>query len=850
MAGGSWSGWGGSSSSSWNNGFSSLTPIKPVKVASHDHGILHNLLTDVRDAGVGFFPGLLKTGEAVASASVGNFKPIEHIGAGIAHSYGSTYGPLFHGDFHTFAQRVKNHPLQPLLDALTVPTLGAGAVGSAVRGADMASQGLKLGSEASRAALTLKANKFRPGVQEVNVGAKFGPTAYRSISGNPFTRWRQGKFQQGGTALSRAGSSMLIKNPESRLGKTLQDNYFGDLHFQKKFNAMDRSSREVATATMFKRTMKAAKILFKEDSLAPEDIAKLLDPHIRQGAVDLAREVTHDQLVRKGKAIRPPDGWAFLHHKGGYLEFPHDKTPQEFSKWIQSYGKRLITNRHGQAMKRGDKYLLVRRRNLDDYIREANNSYSFLHTAAKFPTKLWKWSILATSPRYLVNNVFGNHLMYMMSANPVSTIRGMHDAIKDIHGNHVALKGLSEIDKAQRAITGDWIDKHYLGTTQGFSHEQMKDIGIGRRGVNALKQGFYPITHHLSDTLVRRAAINYIIRRHPLYQEFYREARKTLDPHAAHRLAGETVSSEPSVRAYVTKNVDNVLGQYHHFNNAERATKNIVPFYSWDRAIMRHALTMASDRPYQAAAMYQIGRQGMDEVQKWLGPVPNFLKGAIPLEMLGLHGAENGVAGLVLGQQHVGRKKVLTTQGLNPYSTIPDVTDALGSLVKGNPQFGEALASQINPFYTGAVQHYTGQSVISGARVPKHGGLIPDVLRNVAESTPLVKMGNVALNGRPLPKVDARTGKTHAPLLYRGDLGQQVRSWVGLPIKDFSTKTALNLHNKEQGIHKPTPPKIASFNGWKKGTHRITSTRKTSRYRYRVHAKKYTVHMPKPKKYI
>lgn len=77
---------------------------------------LGNLLSDIADAGLGF-PG------GVAELAVHPVKTVKAIGK----QYARTYSPLIHGDFHKFAHDLGQHPLQPIVDAWTVATLGAGA---------------------------------------------------------------------------------------------------------------------------------------------------------------------------------------------------------------------------------------------------------------------------------------------------------------------------------------------------------------------------------------------------------------------------------------------------------------------------------------------------------------------------------------------------------------------------------------------------------------------------------------------------------------------------------------------------------------------------------------------------
>ena len=87
------------------------------------------------------------------------------VGKAIVDDYRHTYGPAFHGDFETTRNRIAQHPLGPVLDVMTVVTMGAGGaakVGTAV--ARTAKEGSKL--EAAGRAVS--------GMQRVKVPAAGG----------------------------------------------------------------------------------------------------------------------------------------------------------------------------------------------------------------------------------------------------------------------------------------------------------------------------------------------------------------------------------------------------------------------------------------------------------------------------------------------------------------------------------------------------------------------------------------------------------------------------------------------------------------------------------------------------
>ncbi len=153
-----------------------------VKSSGSPGGILgfaENLGSDFKDA-IGGLP-----------AGVKHF--VEHpVGTleDIGRSYAQTYGPLFHGDFGAFADNLEQHPLGPILDAITVLTLGAGA--SAKVPALLAEHGV--GTES--AVLARLAKAAEPGVTELRgpsavAGEKGALTFKKATSRNPAIRARQ-----------------------------------------------------------------------------------------------------------------------------------------------------------------------------------------------------------------------------------------------------------------------------------------------------------------------------------------------------------------------------------------------------------------------------------------------------------------------------------------------------------------------------------------------------------------------------------------------------------------------------------------------------------------------------------
>jgi hypothetical protein len=252
--------------------------------------------------------------------------------------------------------------------------------------------------------------------------------------------------------------------------------------------------------------------------------------------------------------------------------------------------------------------------------------------------------------------------------------------------------------------------------------------------------------------------------------------------------AASYVSRDPAVRDRVQEMVNNALGDYHHLNGLEQTVRQFVPFYTWDRAIARHGIHLALDRTGRAAAGAEVGELGTHTTEEKLGgDIPSFMKGLVVLPG---HGKD-------------GRANVLSTQGLNPYASLPDVADTAGALVGvGSQGAGETLASQLNPFITGLIESTTGQSLLSGAKLPhRSGGIVGQTVADVAENLPHVKLIETLLSGEAQPKPNARTGKV-TNFLYRKNARAQIAALLGVPVKELDTARAAEMARKARGEKK------------------------------------------------
>src|SRR5205823_6484386 len=143
--------------------------------------------------------------------------------------------------------------------------------------------------------------------------------------------------------------------------------------------------------------------------------------------------------------------------------------------------------------------------------------------------------------------------------------------------------------------------------------------------------------------------------------------------------------ADPKIARRAIDKANRTLGDYLSMSTFEReSVRRLIPFYGWIRAITTIAKNTAVETPGRADLLAKLGEIGVTDTRKKLGPLPRFLEGAIPAPWL---------------HAQPGRVPIISTSGLNPFATVPQVFTAAGALVHGKPgATGRALGPQLNPF--------------------------------------------------------------------------------------------------------------------------------------------------------
>lgn len=413
----------------------------------------------------------------------------------------------------------------------------------------------------------------------------------------------------------------------------------------------------------------------------------------------------------------------------------------------------FTTTDPAQAHQSGGAYYLIPKATAKAATGEFTRSSDFTHAFIKRPLAVWRAAVLGLRVGFLTNNLIGNSVMYAVHTGGTGALRDLFGAIHESHGRQVALRILDD-PATPPGLRTDLYKEFFPEQIQGtFGRTQSPATSpihqAGRKSVEAARAvtGAIPrLTSKIAEEYPRRALIRNAIRRSPEFKATYKALptqTRTFETAARNVLEGR---GGAAYQRYVSKQVNQALGDYLNLSPFERnVMRNAVPFYSWYRAITVTTTHLAADTPLRAQALAQIGRIGKKQSDKALGEVPSFLRGSVGL-----------------GAGADGTKKVLATQGLNPYAT-------LAQLMHGATTDYTSLG--LNPFLEGPMQY------LQRAR----GNVSPLNLL----ASPLVDL----VKSLPPSRLIAPPGPSKLYPTRRG-FRAQVPGFLGVPVKEYNPNVA------------------------------------------------------------
>jgi hypothetical protein len=521
-----------------------------------------------------------------------------------------------------------------------------------------------------------------------------------------------------------------------------------------------------------------------QNQLMELEAAPVLEVERRVKDLETQLEKAHKAKAEHDKAVAEIERlteWRTALEDRGYADyFRREATSlEDFAKFAENFGHRVSTRvaakaarpkviRDGKWVDDDSRVYIHRRHDANMLGLEAKNSASFLGKAYRETTGLWKTIQLGYTPRTVTNNAVGNWLLAASRDNPVATAIGLYDAIRITKGPEAALEAaLGGTKRATPFRKNHWMYRYFadeLGNTfkQTLADETGKLPG-------KLRQGLYPLVHKLSDEPVRMAVISAYLRKSPEVRAFKKQGLST--DKAIHR----ALRKHPHLRDQAAHHARTTAGDYYTMRPFERTVRDLVPFYLWDRHIVKTAGNMLADTPGRVALAQRVGSLGIERTEEILGELPEFLRGVIPLGKKG------------------DRANVLVTSSLNPFATLGELASAAESLTTGGGiREGSAVLSQMNPLITGGIEAATGRSILTGAPKPGYGGLIPTLAVNTARGFPQVRLGEALLSD------DSEQTGAGNERLYAADDRSPLTSLLGIPLRNVSLEQAAKMADREK----------------------------------------------------
>lgn len=246
-----------------------------------------------------------------------------------------------------------------------------------------------------------------------------------------------------------------------------------------------------------------------------------------------------------------------------------------------------------------------------------------------------------TSSSFFTNNRLGNQIMLMAHASsPAEYFRGIKDAItlkdSDIpseilestlaeavwHETGGGKKSWNPVKNVQDNLQGKNSTKRYFSANQNNPFDNLVRIldgvlvdtkgmtGLQKAGANAVNIALAvpnAIFKEISGTMMEINAKAERFERKQAFSQTLSKLQRDKVTQTARKMATvkhliENIKSDDMLRSTVIDKVADILGDYNNFNKFEKNwMKKIIPFYAWNRTIVRHSIALCKDNPTKLA---------------------------------------------------------------------------------------------------------------------------------------------------------------------------------------------------------------------------------------------------------
>ncbi len=422
-----------------------------------------------------------------------------------------------------------------------------------------------------------------------------------------------------------------------------------------------------------------------------------------------------------------------------------DANPAAVADYEQTYA--LLREWNDEAAKAGAEGIVVPTDTWNDLTKQIESADGLYKKLLKTPTRLWRDLTLSLKGSFYVNNFLGNLLLGLV-AHPVKFIPNLLT-----HGTGLTKLG-KRIDKADPQL----VRSGQANTLAKLSEDDMASSSK----LNPLNN-----VSRFADFIAHQGAkgTENNFRRASAAIEFKSAARQLM--HNDGISHGEAMDALFNDRHAVDALTQKVYGDLLDYSRLSPAEKDYIlpflPFWNFTRSIAGKTITLTLDEPWKIQVLKAMSQSALAENKD--GVFAN-IKGDLPPYLSGL---------MQVGPTVNGVTPVYSTYAANPFSSVADTVDQVGSLVGGAKTDTQSPLAQVNPYIKSGIEALVGQDVFLGKKLTGSRGEI--YLSQLANSFPQLASYQRARYPGASPFIE-RTPQ------------QALLQYAGLPVGSFNEKNA------------------------------------------------------------